>query len=115
MFLTMTQDKTGTFAIALTQGDPAVPLPIVTGMTVWFHAAYNGLTIDKSSPSSGITIVDAPTGQVVLQIEPADTAALGLDSASTVGIPCELTLQVLSEAYEIDRGVLSVSGNVGTP
>jgi hypothetical protein len=110
--LAMTQNKTGAFALTLTQSDGSV-LSIVSGMVIYFHAAYGTFTIEKFSPSDGITVTDAAGGLATLQIEPADTA--GLTFTGVVIMPCELTLTYQGEAYELDSGFLTVTEAVGTP
>ena len=51
----------------------------------------------------------------VVEIEPGDTAALALGPEAVATMDCELTLQNGSEDYELNRGTLTVTGNVGTP
>lgn len=113
--LSMTQSKTGVFYLSVFQFDGVTPQSLV-GSTLWFHAAFSNFAINKSSPSSGITIQNTAGGAncATLQIEPADTTALTLATGSVV-MPCELTLQSGSEEYELARGSLSVQANVGTP
>jgi len=116
--LSMTQNKTGVFFLSVFQSDGVTPQSLV-GSTLWFHAAYTpaGFSLNKSSPSSGITINNSAGGTdcATLQIEPGDTAALALGPEAVATMDCELTLQNGSEDYELNRGTLTVTGNVGTP
>jgi hypothetical protein len=114
--LSATQSKTGFWFLSVYQCDGVTPQNI-TGMTLWFHAALASFRIDKSSPSSGITIIN-PLGGLncaSLQIEPGDTASLSIGSTGRIQMPCELTLQNESEEYELAKGTLSLVANVGTP
>jgi hypothetical protein len=113
----MTQNKTGVFFLSVYEADGVTPQSLA-GATLWFHAAVgSSFEINKSSPSSGITIQNTAGGLncATLQIEPADTASLQLAAQGSVAMPCELTLQVGSEDYQLNSGVLSVAANVGTP
>ncbi|HET7376887.1 MAG TPA: hypothetical protein VFK30_09275 [Anaerolineae bacterium] len=112
MNLAITREKTGVFFLTITQSDGTTPQDL-TGLELWFHTVINGIAIDKHSPSSGITIVDATGGLATLQIEPSDTAAI--PASGIYSGDCELTLQAGSEAYELVRGTFSVSPNVGLP
>lgn len=114
--LEMTQNKTGVFFLSVFQSDGVTPQDL-TGSTLWFHARYQSFAINKSSPSSGITIQNEAGGAdcATLQIEPADTSALPLSVSGVISMPCELTLQNGPENYELNTGSLSVSANVGTP
>jgi hypothetical protein len=114
----MTQNKTGKFSLSVYQSDGVTPQTLV-GSTLWFHAAYlpAAFTINKSSPSLGITIV-TPAGGLncaTLQIEPGDTAALNLIDGAVASMPCELNLVNGSESYPLNSGFLIVNANVGTP
>jgi hypothetical protein len=112
MTLEMTRLKTGVWFLTVLQADGVTPQDL-TGSTVWFHAVVESLVIDKSSPSSGITITNAAGGLATLQIEPGDTSSVpntGIHSGD-----CELTLQSGSENYELARGTLTILENVGTP
>ena len=110
----MTQNKTGVFYLSVFQSDGVTPQSLV-GTTLWFHAAVGSFEINKSSPASGITIQNIAGGAncATLQIDPADTTPLG--TIGVQGMPCELTLQVGSEAYQLATGIFSVTANVGTP
>lgn len=109
--LTMTRDKTAVFFLTVKQADgTAQPL---AGTVLWFHAAASAFQINKSSASNGIVITDAPGGLATLTISPADTAALANNEVTEM--PCELTLASGAQAFELDRGTLTVLGNVGTP
>lgn len=116
--LSMTQNKTGVFFLSVYQSDGTTPQSLV-GLALWFHAAYapSGFTLDKNSPSNGITITDTAGGAdcATLQIEPGDTTALLLSAEAIAQMPCELNLVDGSESFELDRGTLTVTGNVGTP
>ena len=116
--LTMTQNKTGVFFLSVYQSDGITPQSLV-GATLWFHAAQPGAAfeINKSSPSSGITIQNTAGGLncATLQIEPADTSTLTLPPQGVQGMPCELSMQVSSEVYELARGIFAVTANVGAP
>jgi len=116
--LSMTQDKTGVFFLSVFQYDGVTPQPL-SGLTLWFHAAYkaDGFVLDKSSPSSGITITNIAGGAdcATLQIEPGDTAALNLIDGAVASMPCELNLVNGAESYELASGFLIVNANVGTP
>jgi len=112
--LQITQNKTGLFYLSVFQADGVTPQSLV-GTTLWFHAALGvAFSINKSA-GSGITVTNTAGGAncATLQIDPADTAALG--SIGVIGMPCELTLQVGLEAYELATGILSVTTNVSTP
>ncbi len=112
----MTQNKTGVFFLSVYESDGVTPQDL-TGATLWFHAAYQTFDIDKSSPASGITIQNIAGGLncATLQIEPADTALLPLGVQGKVSMPCELTMQLGSERYELNQGSLAILANVGTP
>jgi hypothetical protein len=111
--LSLTQNKTGVFLLTVTQSDGKTPQNL-TSSSLWFHASWSGYVINKSSNSGGgITITNASGGLATLQIEPGDTA--GLPGSAQIAMPCELTLVSGSEKYELDRGTLLVSVNVGTP
>lgn len=112
--MSMTRDKTGIFFLSVYQSDGVTPQDL-TGSVLWFHAGTMPITIDKSSPSSGITIENIAGGAncATLQIEPSDTIAL--DQGTAYYFPCELTLQNGAEAYELARGTLQILPNVGTP
>jgi|ERR1017187_1960975 hypothetical protein len=115
--LFITREKTGVFFLSVYQADGVTPQSLA-GAVIYFHAANpTSFAINKSSPSSGITIQNVAGGTdcATLQIEPGDTASLVLSPGGTVGMPCELTLQVGSEYYELASGVLTVAANVGTP
>lgn len=112
--LTMTREKTAVFFLSVYKSDGVTPQPLA-GTVLWFHAKIKNAVIDKSSPSSGITITNAAGGLncATLQIEPSETAAIPTFGAY-LGY-CELTLQNGSELYELDRGTITVEANVGTP
>ena len=117
--LSMVQNKTGVFFLSVFQSDGVTPQTLV-GSILWFHAAIpgGGWSVNKSSPSSGITVNNSAGGQncATLQIEPIDTANLSaIGTSGVIALPCELTLQNGSEAYELASGSLQVSANVGTP
>ncbi len=116
--LSLTQNKTGVYLLSVFQSNGVTPQPLI-GLTLWFHASYPlaAFHINKSSPSNGITIQNTAGGTdcATLQIEPTDSAALGLDADAIVVMNCELVLVSGSENYELDRGTLTVTGNVGTP
>lgn len=110
----MTRDKTGVFLLSVFQADGVTPQSLV-GAALWFHAAYaSSFVINKNSPASGITIQNLAGGAdcATLQIEPGDTTAL---PDAVFSIPCELTMAVGSEAYELASGTLQINANVGTP
>ncbi len=109
--LSMTRAKTGAWLLTVTDSTGAAQ--DLTGMTLWFHAVVGGVAIDKSSPSDGITITNAAGGLATLQLEPADSEAIG-DTGVFSG-PCELTLVNGAERYELNAGTLRVTANVGTP
>ena len=114
--LSMVRDKTGVFYLSVYQADGVTPQSLI-GSTLWFHAAYGAFALNKSSPSSGITIQNTAGGAncATLQIEPGDTTALAIGPTGTLVMPCELTLQNGSEDYELARGGLTIVANVGTP
>ncbi len=111
--LSMTRDKTGLFFLSVYQADGVTPQSLV-GAVLWFHAAFNGFSVNKRSPSSGITISNTSGGAdcAALQIDPADTATL---PGGVIGMPCELTMVVSADSFELGRGTLTVQENVGTP
>lgn len=110
----LTRDKTGVFLLSVFQNDGTTPQSLV-GCTLYFHALVYNVAIDKSSPSSGITVSNTAGGAncATLQIEPTDTAMIPA-SGVFVG-PYEITLQNGSEAYELTVGSLQISPNVSTP
>lgn len=114
--LSVVANKTGVFFLSVYEADGVTPQDL-TGTVLWFHAAITALpfTINKSSPSSGITITNLAGGLncATLQIDPVDTASLPV--GITYGMPCELTLQSGLNDLELAQGTLSVSPNVGTP
>ena len=113
--LTMVRDKTGLFFLSVYQVDGVTPQSLV-GATLYFHAAVValGFTIDKSSPSGGITISNTAGGTdcATLQIDPADTAGL---PSRVFGMPCELTMVAAGDTFELNSGTLTVQPNVGLP
>ena len=114
--LSMTQNKTGVFFLSVYESDGVTPQDL-TGATLWFHAAYQAFTISKNSPSTGITIQNTAGGMncATLQIEPGDTTLLPLGVQGKVSMPCELTMQVNGEDYQLNQGSLAIIANVGTP
>lgn len=114
--LEMIRDKTGTFFISVYQRDGSTAQSLV-GATLYFHAALDGiLAIDKSSPSSGITIQNSAGGAdcATLTITPADT--LPLEAETEYSVPCELIFGATDGSfYTLDYGSLIVRPNVGTP
>lgn len=116
--ISMTENKTGVFFLSVYQSDGTTPQSLV-GVDLWFHAAYApaGFTLDKNSPSNGITITNTAGGAdcATLQIEPTDTTSIALGAEAIAQMPCELSLVDGVESYELDRGTLTVTGNVGTP
>ena len=117
LVLAMTQNKTGVFFLSVYESDGVTPQSLA-GATLWFHAALPlvSFEINKSSPSSGITIQNPAGGLncATLQIEPADTENLQLYPQGQVVMPCELSMQVAAESYELNSGTLSITANVGT-
>lgn len=116
--LSMVQNETGVFLLSVFQADGVTPQSLV-GSTLWFHAAYppSGFQLNKSSPSSGIAIQNPAGGSdcATLQIEPSDTAALGLSGTAVVVMAAALVLQNGSEAYPLATGTFLMTANVGTP
>jgi hypothetical protein len=116
--LSMIQNKTGIFFLSVYQFDGVTPQSLV-GSTLWFHAAYTpaGFVVNKNSSGSGITIQNIAGGLncATLQIEPGDTTSLALGAEAVAAMDCELVLQNGVESYELDKGTLTVTGNVGTP
>lgn len=114
--LTMVRDKTGIFFLSIYQQDGTTPQDL-TGATLYFHASYSllNLTIDKNSPTNGITITATAGGAdcATLTIDPADTT--GFSTTGTAQFPFELTMQVGSSEFELARGTLTMYPNVGTP
>ncbi len=109
--ISITRSKTGLYNLAVTDADGSVV--DLTGMTLYFHASASGIaTIEKSSPSSGITITNAAGGLVQLKIDPADTADV---PDGDFGIPYEFTLLNGTDPYEIVNGSLHIGQNVSTP
>lgn len=114
--LSMTRAKTGVFFLSVYQEDNITPQSLL-GMTLWFHANGLGIEIDKSSPSDGIVINTTAGG--------ADCATLTIDAVDTEGLPddgsfsiaCELTMVQDSDSapYELNKGLLRIASNVGTP
>jgi hypothetical protein len=110
--LALTREKTGVFFLTAVQSDGS-PQSLV-GSTIYFHAAaQDGFAINKSSPSSGITITDASGGLATLTIMPSDTTALS--PTGVYAMPCELTLGNGGALYELNTGTLTITPNVGTP
>ena len=93
--LSLTRDKTGVYFLSVFQADGVTPQSLV-GLTLWFHASYPpaAFQINKSSPSNGITIQNTAGGAdcATLQIEPTDSAALGIDADAIAAMNCELSL-----------------------
>lgn len=114
--LSLTQNKTGVFFLSVYQSDGVTPQSLA-GAVLWFHAALGTFDLNKNSPAGGITIQDSVGGTncATLQIEPADTAALAISPGCNIGMPCELTMAVGSESYELNSGTLRISANVGLP
>lgn len=114
--LQLVKDKTGVYFLSVYQSDGVTPQSL-SGTVLWFHAAVGGFVINKNSPANGITIQNIAGGLncATLQIEPADTTSLIINPSGVLQMPCELTLQYGSEAYELDNGTLTIEGNVGTP
>jgi hypothetical protein len=111
--LSMTRDKTSDFAIAVFEADGVTPQDL-TGAILLFYAQIGTVLISKSSASSGgITINSVTGGLATLQIEPADTAAMPF--GGTISGPCEITMQLSGENYDIAAGTLTVYSNVSTP
>ncbi len=111
--LSIVRDKTAIYYIEALLSD-GTPMPLGSGV-MYFHASNGSFVIDKSSPSGGIVITDAPGGLATLTISPADTATLPQNGV--FGMPCELTLVGGSPAgtLELATGNLTISPNVGTP
>ncbi len=111
--ITMYRNKTGVFNLSAYEQDGMTPQSLVGGV-LWFHAAFGVFAINKYSPNNGITNI-VPSGGLncaLLQIEPTDTSSL---AGGLIQMPCELTLQLGGEDYELDSGTLTVLQNVGTP
>ena len=108
--LSMTRKKTGLWNLSVVDSfGSAQPLD---GTVLYFHAD-GPITIDKNSPSNGITIVDSAGGLATLQIDAADTAAL--PEGGQFSMPCELTLLNGVDPFELDKGRLTIDANVGEP
>ncbi len=117
--LSMIQGATGgPWNLSIYESDGVTPQPL-SGTTIIFNAAYAAANfkLTKTSPSSGITIVNSAGGLncALLQIEPGDTTSLSLGLEAVAVMDCELKLQNGSEVYPLNTGTLSVTGNVGTP
>ena len=116
--LSMVENKTGYFLLSVYQYDGVTPQNLV-GSTLYFHAAYgSNFAINKSSPSTGITITNPAGGLncATLQIDPADTAALNLPLPAQIAMACELSMTDPSgHTWELDSGQLLIAPNVGTP
>ncbi len=109
--LSMYRAKTALFSIAVLQAD-GNPQDL-TDSVLFFHAQVGLAAINKSSPSSGITIDSVTGGLATLQIDPADTLAVPFGGVTTG--PCELTMQTGSNNYEVAAGALIVNTNVSVP
>ena len=108
--LELTRAKSGLWLITVTDSTGAAQN--LSGMTLYFHAA-GVVDIDKSSPSGGIVITNATGGLATLQLDPADTA--DIPAGGDFEIPCELTLVNGASDYEIAKGNLFITSNVGAP
>ncbi len=109
--LSMTRDKTAVWSITVLQADGTAQN--IGGTTLWFHGIVGGVSIDKSSPSGGISIISASAGTATLTIDPVDTG--GIPASGTYQGSCELTMVVGSAAYELASGVITVSPNTAIP
>ncbi len=114
--LSMIKGLSGVFFLSVFEADGVTPQDL-TGGTLNFRAQYAGFVIAKSSPTSGITIVNPAGGPncATLIIEPADTADFSGIGSGSAAMPCQLTLQLGSEDYPLNTGTLTISANVGTP
>jgi hypothetical protein len=112
--LSMIRGKTGKFFLSVFQADGITPQNL-SGTTLYFNAGNGSFSLQKSSPSSGITIDDSAGGEdcATLTIDPGDTTAL--DDETEYALPCELVLVSGSDHYTLDTGNLVVTPNVGTP
>lgn len=110
--LSMTRQKSATFSIAVTLSDRVTPQDL-TGATLFFYAQIGAVLISKASPSSGITVTSVSGGLATLQIEAVDTSQIPFGGVNSG--PCELTMQVAGEDYNLASGTLIVYSNVGTP
>ncbi len=108
--LSLTRLKTALFNITVVEDDgSALDL---AGLTLYFRAS-GVVDIEKYSPSNGITITNAAGGLAQLTIEPADTATV--PAGGDFSIPCELTLLDGTNPFELNKGNLHITPNVGTP
>jgi hypothetical protein len=111
--LSIIREKTYTFAIAVTQADGITPQDL-TDATLLFYAQVGLALIAKSSsPPNGITITSLTGGLATLQIDPVDTLLVFPGGIATG--PCELTVQLDGNNFDLASGTLVVSSNVGTP
>lgn len=112
--LCITRNKVGIWFLSVYQADGTTPQSLV-GATLYFHAAFDDFSIDKYSPSNGITIQTIGGGAdcATLQVDAADTE--DISDTATVGMPCELTMVVSTVPYELAKGTFHLSPGVGTP
>ena len=111
--MTITRDKSATFSIAVTLADGVTPQDL-TGAVLSYYALIGVNLINKSSPSTGITISSPPTaGIATLLIQPSDTALIPFGGVNSG--PCELTMQLSGQDYDLAQGTIIVYSNVSTP
>ena len=86
------------------------PASLVTGSTIYFMAKRRKTHADADavlsySLGAGITVEDEPTGEIITQIEPADTRALD-------NVPhklfYEIEIEKADNIYHVEDGVLTI-------
>lgn len=92
------------------------PVELVTGTMIYFMAKLSGLDADvdsiiskTSATDEGITVTDDVTGEIAIQIDPADTRALPNES---VKLFYEIEIDNGTDRLDIDSGTLTVLDEV---
>lgn len=99
----------GVFFLTVTESDGETPQNL-TGSTLEFNAAPDGVVIQLTSPSGGIVVTNAAGGLATMTIPPADSTPI-VNTGIYQG-PCELVLVNGSSRYLLNRGTLTVLPNV---
>lgn len=90
------------------------PVSLVTGSTIFFMAKRRKTDADADavlsySLGAGITVEDAVTGEIITQIEPADTRALTNVSQTLF---YEIEIEKAGAIYHVEEGTLTVEPEV---
>lgn len=92
------------------------PASLVTGSTIYFMAKRRKTDADAdailsytSEVDGGITVEDSVTGEIITQVEPADTRAL---TNVTNKLFYEIEIEKDDNIYHVEDGVLTVEPEV---